>query len=215
VRSEVFTEHVVGWIVAMALLLAALLLTIFAISFLAPPTINEVIHALEHGALKELLEKVEQAPLYLAIFLNNAFITLLFYVPFLGLPIAAFVIYNTARVAVMMGIAIECLLNAPGIGPTSVALGLILSPHTYLELLAYGIALFESTYLTLCIVSKKRRPNLRNAVKIYLASIPIAYATLFIAAIVESTLIHTFTPGTPTNTSIEELIRELKMCRVE
>jgi uncharacterized membrane protein SpoIIM required for sporulation len=115
------------------------------------------------------------------IFLNNARVNALLSVPILGtLMYGAVLVVNG-----WVGRYVSELL-AGSQWYTILVPAVFLSPHSYLEFLAYSITVTESATLTYYILKRSRLPEY---VRYYGLSLALSFAVLFVAALVEASLI--------------------------
>jgi len=122
--------------------------------------------------------------LTLTIMANNAIANTLFALPFVG-PL--FYVYTIVFTGAILRYYVE--LYTKSIPHEKIMLSLLTTPHTYIEFLAYAIALTESIILTTVIV--KTIVNRKHLLG-YLAMLCISYAVLFLAAFVEALTMYFF-----------------------
>jgi len=129
--------------------------------------------------------------LAIAIFINNAVANLLFMIPFFGLIIYVYVITFTGAVLrfYIDYILTESRYSSPKL---SILLTLLITPHTYIEFLAYAITVTESIAFSISII--KTKLSKKNILS-YFALLGLSYLILYIAAIVETlTIMFTTNP---------------------
>lgn len=114
------------------------------------------------------------------IFQNNFIITLLMLIPFAGPFIGAFITYNTGVV-----IAAQTINTTQETHPTMVVLMLFIFPFAWMEFIVYALAFSESLWLSWCIVKRKGKEELLNA----LIAILICMVILLAAAAIEMVII--------------------------
>ncbi len=124
------------------------------------------------GSLKE------QNTLLQFIFGNNFMITLIMFVPIIGPLFGVYAFYNT-------GALIAAVATAEHFNPTLRFLTLFLIPVTWLEFLAYSIAIAESVWLIRRIIQRRGKREIINASMF----ISICAVILLVAAIIETVLI--------------------------
>jgi hypothetical protein len=131
--------------------------------------------------LRQTQQEMKQMDIFhsaVAIFRNNFLISLIMFVPVVGPFFGIYVLHNTGVI-----IAAESISNqAPAL---PVFLILFIFPFTWMEFLAYSIALSESVWLTRRIIQKKAQHELTRTVILIL----VVGATLLAAAFIESALI--------------------------
>lgn len=120
------------------------------------------------------------------IYFNNALLNTLYTIPFTGTAIYVSSLVHTSLVSKY--ISMEFRNN----WFQNIVETVILSPHTYLEILAYSITIVESTYIGLMYLKsfarKKWIINEKN-IAYSLLSIGLTYIILLIASVVESIII--------------------------
>lgn len=117
----------------------------------------------------------------LIIFMNNAIANTLFALPFLSPIIYAYIITFTGAVLRFYIDSINVYIGA-SLGGEILMLFLI-TPHTYIEFLAYAITLTESVSLSASIV---RTSVSKRIILSYIAMLGLSYTVLFIAAFIEA-----------------------------
>jgi len=195
--AKLIARRMLIWLLVDLALVGAFIASYVAIS--TTPLPRSSIDALisKYEQLRGLVKGLEGIPLPLLIFMNNAIVTLAAYIPFIGVAFFASTMYWTARVLQLVAVVTSCTLGVSReLVSISYALLLLVTPHTYLEFFAYAIALFQNARLCYLLV-KRRWSEVRQEVRIYLASIPIALAFLLLGAYVEASLISMFTKATP------------------
>ena len=140
---------------------------IFVGTFAPPdPVLNE--------ELERLLEEVQKGG-YAMVFLNNAMIAMTFFVPLLGLGSAFMTSYTT-------GAAMSVVASTAGANAQALFVTMMLMPHSWMEFLAYSLALTENVVLLQKLVSKK---GLENELGPFLASVVLALALLALGTLTE------------------------------
>lgn len=168
------------------------ILTIVAFFFLAiiitvagilTPLSNEEINALGSG-LEETQGNIDSLPelqQVSSIFGNNFMICLVGFVPVAG-PIFEFYVLYSTGVVLSAYVAYEESIQA---SPLLLFLLLFIFPFTWLEFLAYSIAIAESFWLVWRIIQHKWKIEIKNACIL----ISICAVMLLVAAIIEAALI--------------------------
>ena len=114
------------------------------------------------------------------IFGNNFMICLAGFVPIIGSPFECYVLYSTGVV-----ISAYSVYKNLQMSPLLLFFLLFLFPFTWLEFLAYSIAMAESFWLAWRIIQRKGKREIRNACIL----ISICAVMLLVAAIIEAALI--------------------------
>jgi hypothetical protein len=109
------------------------------------------------------------------IFTNNVFITVLMYIPLIGIGIGLYLMYNS-------GIALAAASIVQGIPPVGGFATLLIIPVAWAEFLAYAMAMSES-------VSTIYFPKTADDVKRIIFRGLLCFAVLFIAAAIEAALV--------------------------
>jgi hypothetical protein len=113
------------------------------------------------------------------IFGNNFFLTMLFFIPFVG-PIVGFIaFYNT-------GVVLEAEAIAQHLPPTLTWFAQFLLPVVWLEFVSYSIAIAGSVWLSARIFHRGFKHELVNTAKF----ISICAVLLLISAVIETALIY-------------------------
>jgi len=126
----------------------------------------------------ELQQELPQLGNIQFIFGNNFMHTLILFTPFFGLIWGAFIFFNTGVVLAIMG-------SATHINAEILLILLFLSPHTWLELIAYSLALSQNVLLMMAIFKGQFKEELKRTCII----ITICALILLLAAVVEVILI--------------------------
>ena len=188
-------KHLKYWLLALCVSLALFALGAFLLCHALPPAYEDAgVRKLSH-TLNEIRKAAETAPrpsggagelalsasLARVIFLNNAELDALFAVPFVGPGFYAVSMAETGAVGryvaeLVAGSAWQEYLFSK----------VLASPHTYLEFLAYSVASCESLILSAKIA---KRSTGRGDLLVYVASLAISFATLYVAAVLETALI--------------------------
>jgi hypothetical protein len=113
-----------------------------------------------------------------AIFKNNFFINAIMFVPIAGPFFGTYVLYNT-------GLMIGAQSTVNGISPLYVLFLLFFFPFTWMEFIAYSIALSQGVWLTWRIIQHKGKSELKST----LILIGACAAILLAAALIESIII--------------------------
>lgn len=132
----------------------------------------------EANKIEEQLEEMRESVNVQLIFGNNFMICLAMFTPIAGPIFGCYVLYNT-------GVVIAAESITQGLSPFTVFLFLFAFPFTWLEFLAYSVALAESVWLIWRVIQHKGKKELVNAC----VFISICAVTLFAAAIIEMALI--------------------------
>ena len=132
----------------------------------------------EANEIGQQLEEMRESINVQLIFGNNFMICLAMFVPIVGPFFGCYVLYNTGIV-----IAAESITH--GLSPLIVFALLFVFPFTWLEFLAYSVALAESVWLVWRMMQHNRRKEIVNACIL----ISICAVTLLAAAIIEMALI--------------------------
>ncbi len=185
------------WLILDVALVGAFLVSYLALTQTPLPS-NMVSTLLEkYEYLRKLLQEFGGVPMWLLIFANNTMVTLLSYIPFIGIILFANTLYWTARVMQLAAIVTSCLINIPKqVVYLTYAFAILFSPHTYLEFFAYSIAVYQNARLSY-LIARRRWSEVKREVRVYLLSIPIAIAFLLLGAYVEATLIKIFSGFSP------------------
>ncbi len=139
-------------------------------------TLNE-----ELENMQENIRELDVSSSTLAIFENNFFINMIMFVPIAGPFFGSYVLYNTGLM-----IAAQSIVN--GIPPLSVLLFLFIFPFTWMEFIAYSIALSQSVWLTWRIIQHKGKNELKKTFILIGACIAILLAAAFIESVIIASL---------------------------
>jgi len=115
------------------------------------------------------------------IFLNNAVIALIMFVPFIGALFAMYVGYNS-------GLVISAMSQTNNMNPVSVLLLTVANPIAFMEFMAYALAITQGILLVYSIYQKRLRQETRNAA----ITIAIVLALLLVEAFLEFGLVKGF-----------------------
>jgi hypothetical protein len=141
----------------------------------------------ENNSLNETRRQVLNTTLVsgtLYIFRNNFMISLITFIPFVGPFFGAIVMYNTG-----LAIGAETYAASLNASPALVLLYLFLYPFTWMEFLAYSIALSESIWLAWSIIRRRAKSELVNTLILILFCMIMLVAAAFIEmAIIKSLL---------------------------
>ena len=167
-----------------SLLATLILFIILGLSSLIPMSIEEA------GTLLEEAKKIiGENPTVIGIWTNNMLAALLIYIPFLGIGLAGYIMFQTGRI--FGALAVES-----GISSIMLILFAVVTVYGLIEFVAYGTALTESILFSYSIVKR----SLRHELRWLLISMGIVAGLLLIAAILEVIIINFFTqtllPGT-------------------
>lgn len=130
---------------------------------------------------KQLMEQFKDLARNLSmfkIFMNNFTVALLSFIPFIGVGIMGFVIFQTGKF-------LGYISNQSGIHPALLILFTIITVYGLIEFLGYGVAVSEGIIFSYLIVKKK----FRSEIKWLLISIGITAALLLAAAALETFLV--------------------------
>ncbi len=133
--------------------------------------------------LNKTREEITKLPVWemaLAIFENNFLITLLIFIPFVGLFIGSYVLYNTGLVIGASGLASE-----PQISGMVLFLVLFIFPFFWLEYIAYATGFSGNLWLSWRIIRRRGLWELKRTVKL----IAISAGLLFAGAVIEALII--------------------------
>ena len=181
-RRRAWNERLKPWgRMVLAVILTFALFVLLALSSLTPMNREEA-----ESLSKEAEEFVRGKSGAMDIFLNNMLITLLAFIPFIGIPIMGYVIFQTGRV--IGAISIES-----GVPSLLLILFIIISVFGAIEFLAYGTAIAENILFSYSIVKKTYRMEFRWL----LISLGVSALLLLFAAFIESLLIQYFTQFYP------------------
>lgn len=162
----------------LSLLATLILFILLGVSSLIPMSGREAEEMLEQA--KQIIgEKITP----IDIWLNNMVAALITYIPFIGVGIAGFIIFQTGRL-------FGALATLYGINSIMLILLAIATIYGLVEFIAYGTAFTESILLSYSIVKR----SVRSEVKWLLVSMGIVALLLLAAALMESALI-TFLGG--------------------
>lgn len=160
-----------------SLLATLILFIILSLSSLIP------ISGKEAGTLLEEAKKIiGENPTILRIWMNNMTAALLIYIPFLGIGLAGYIMFQTGRV-------FGAIATESGINSIMLILFAVATIYGLIEFIAYGTALTESILFSYSIIKR----SLRHELRWLLISIGIVAGLLLIAATLEVTLINFFT----------------------
>jgi|GEM_PF-3518260 len=112
---------------------------------------------------------------YMAIFFNNAMVTVTFLVPLLGLGSALMSSFTT-------GAALSALAQQAGTNPQMLFLLMVVMPHSLIEFSAYSLVLSENIVVMQKLLSRK---GINDEVGTLFASLVLALALLLVAMVVE------------------------------
>jgi len=159
-----------------AIVLPWILSIVFIAIYIAPPQeLEEQILNTAHE-LNTILANRSFHELILIIFLNNASINSMLLIPFLNIVIAVVMTLHTAWVLRMYLVTKNIDLYTSYI--------LLLMPHTYMEFLAYTIAL--TTSLRIMFNLFRRRKTEKSDILIDGIIVLLSYLLLFISSVIES-----------------------------
>ena len=126
----------------------------------------------------ELQKELQQIGNVQFIFGNNFMHTLIMFTPFLGPIYGMFIFFNTGTIIAIMAAAYH-------VSPGLLFVLLFLFPHTWLEFIAYSLALSQSVLLTMAIFKGRFKEELKRTCII----ITICALILLLAAVVEMILV--------------------------
>lgn len=176
-------------IIIVAFLLFALLVTIIGI--LAPLSPQQIANEnSELNSTQQQIQGMDFAHRTVAIFLNNFEICLLMFVPFLGIFIGTFTLFNTGSVLAAQTITINAsnaarLPPIPAVPPILVFGFLFVFPFAWLEFISYSTALSEGFWLIRRGLQGELKREIKNLGKLIL----ITAALLAAGALIEAALI--------------------------
>jgi len=146
---------------------------LIAITFVG---VNSQVDPPEAGSIVEEMEKI--VPSLQLIFGNNFMHCLIMFTPVLGPVWAGYVLYST-------GWGLAALGYVKGISPNLLFAVIFLSPHAWLEYLAYALAVSQSIWLVLMARRHQFRAELKNLYKM----VTVCALILLLAAFIEMLLI--------------------------
>ena len=169
-------QHALLWI----LIAVVMLFTLIGIALTVPPPpwFRSVLETVAQHLQKEAIA-ITWSKLVAFLFLNNVRIALLLSIPLINVTVLIPVMLMTAWLGRVLAEMVA------GKSWTLVMLMLLATPHSYLEFIAYSIALTEGLYLGWKIVKRKTR---RVDFYIYGLYIITSIVILVIAAMVEASL---------------------------
>ena len=170
-------------IIIAAFFIFAILVTIVGI--LIPQSPQQI--ANENNDLnttQQQIQKMDLAHRTAAIFLNNFEICLLMFVPFVGIVLGTFVLFNTGAVLAAQTITLNAS-NTTSFPPILVFALLFLFPFTWLEFISYATALSEGLMLLRRGLQGEWKHEIKNLGKLIL----ITAALLLAGALIEAALI--------------------------
>ena len=130
---------------------------------------------------KQLMEQFEDVMKDLStfrIFINNFTVALLSFIPFIGVGIMGFVIFQTGKF-------LGYISTQSGIHPALLILSTIITVYGLIEFLGYGVAVSEGIIFSYSIIKK----SFRSEIKWLLISIAVSAALLLAAAALENFLV--------------------------
>ena len=162
----------------LSLLLTLILIIVLALSSLIPMNQEEA-----QEIFRQLEELFKDDITFTKIWMNNMVIALLTHIPFIGVGIGGFVIFQTGRVFGAIAAQMET---------SSILLILITMAAVYglIEFIAYGVAFTEGILLSYSILKKTFRAELRWLP----ISLGLSAALLLTAALMEMILIQLIQP---------------------
>lgn len=158
----------------LAAITTAILFAILMVSASIPPDHKEL-----NSLSKEAEKLFEKEWGVLDVWANNELVTLMTYIPFIGLGIGSFIIFHTGRLFAWLGAEI-------GIHPVLLIMLAIITVYGLVEFMAYGFAFSQSMILSYTILT---RGDVKTELKWTMISIGIATILLLIAAWMEVSLI--------------------------
>jgi len=170
-------------IIIVAFFLFAILVTVVGI--LVPMSSQQI--ASENNELNSTQQNIQSMDLAhrtAAIFQNNFEICLLMFVPFLGIFIGTFALFNTGSVLQAQTITLNAS-NGTHIPPVLVLAFLFVFPFTWLEFISYSTALSEGFWLIRRGLQGELKREIKNLAKLIL----ITAALLAAGALIEAALI--------------------------
>jgi len=127
---------------------------------------------------RAILSQIENEPLMfnaLDIFANNALIAVFEFVPFLGW-------IRFVEVTILTGQVISALASSSGVPASILLITTFLSPHSWVELMAYAVAIAESILMVYSAFAKRLKEELSRAA----ASFALVILMLMVAALLEA-----------------------------
>ena len=124
--------------------------------------------------LDELRATIGPEPSILIIITNNVMISLLLFIPVIGVFFLAFVSHNS-------GIVLAAISQIEGFNPVDLFVASLLWPWSWFEIIAYGLAASQGVMLLIALFTRRFNQELRTLVIVSLISI----ALLSIGAIIE------------------------------
>ncbi len=193
-------KRMLPWFITDLILIGVFIASFIIISYTPFPSSASELLIEKYSQLRNLTKGLSSIPLPVSIFINNAIVTLVAFIPIIGIAFFASTMYWTARVLQLVSILFSCVTSVSREAITlTLATFLLLTPHTYLEFFAYGIAIYQNLRLSYLIV-KRRWSEFKREARLYLLSISVAMAFLLLGAFVEATLINTFSTPYPAST---------------
>ena len=163
-------------------LFLALGLTATAIGVLTPMSYQEAVD--RSSDLNQTRQNIQEMDLLsgaATIFSNNFLICLIMFIPFFGLAIGFYILYNT-------GLYISAESSLSNVSPILTFLTLIIFPFAWLEFITYSTAFAENVWLPWRLIKYRDLSELVKAGMLIL----IVAGILFLAAIIEMAVILSF-----------------------
>lgn len=133
--------------------------------------------------LNQMAKELEGSSIYsiaLKIFSNNAFIASGMIIPLLGIGLSIYSTFST-------GVAISSISNNL-VSPQVAFFGVLMMPHGLLEYITYSLVVTENVILTYKIVGRQK--DLKDELKVALATMVLSYFLLLLAGFIEAFLIN-------------------------
>jgi hypothetical protein len=124
--------------------------------------------------LDELRAVIGAEPSILTIITNNVMISLLLFIPVIGVFFLAFVSHNS-------GIVLAAISQIEGFNPTDMFVASLLWPWSWFEIIAYGLAASQGVMLLIALLTRRFNQELRTLVIVGAISV----ALLSIGGIIE------------------------------
>lgn len=128
--------------------------------------------------LDELRDVIGPEPSILTIITNNVMISLLLFIPVIGVFFLAFVSQNS-------GVVLAAISQIEGFNPMDVFIASLLWPWSWFEIIAYGLAASQGVMLLIALLTRRFNQELRTLVIVGVISI----ALLSIGAVIEIVVI--------------------------
>jgi hypothetical protein len=124
--------------------------------------------------LNELRDAIGPEPSILTILTNNVIISLMLFIPVIGVYFLAFFSHNS-------GIVLAAISQIEGFNTVDVFVSSILWPWSWFEIIAYGLAASQGVMLLIALLTRRFNDELRTFIIVGLMSI----ALLSVGAVIE------------------------------